>query len=308
VVWGKKKKVRSPKTGKRVYKPRPEAEWVKTEIPEQRIISDDLWARSTARRGLVNRVYATANTRAGMPRSTAMNSPYLFSGLLKCSDCGANITILWGKGRNKTSQAYGCPMNWNRGETVGKNTVRIQRGDLEAALLGGLQELILREDVIDYVLEKFEVELRKALQLIGDEMEVMRRRKAELEAEIANLVTALAKGSKSPAIIGEITKREQEISDISDRLLSAKPDSIHSRIDKMRLMATAQMRNVRELLRGDVTLARAELLKHVSKIVLKPDGKTYVAEGNWKLLGDTTQGWCRGPESNVAASRSSRSH
>ena len=72
--------------------------------------------------------------------STAMNSAYLFSRVLKCSECGANLTILWGKGRNKTSQTYGCPQNWNRGDTVCDNTVRVRRDELEATLLAGLQQ------------------------------------------------------------------------------------------------------------------------------------------------------------------------
>jgi hypothetical protein len=41
-VWGKKQKVRSPKTGRRVYKPRPEADWVRTQneflVPFQRYV------------------------------------------------------------------------------------------------------------------------------------------------------------------------------------------------------------------------------------------------------------------------------
>jgi hypothetical protein len=44
-----------------------------------------------------------------------------------------------------------------------------------------------------------------------------------------------------------------------------------------------------DLLNSDVTQARAELLRHVSEIRLKPmqaeTGSEYVAEGEWDLLG-----------------------
>lgn len=111
VVWGKTKKVRSPKTGKRVYRPRPESEWVQSEIPEQRIVSEELWQRAEARREAVNRLYSDATRRNGLMHTRAMNSAYLFSGLLKCAGCGANLTVLWGAGRNKSSQVYSCPSN-----------------------------------------------------------------------------------------------------------------------------------------------------------------------------------------------------
>lgn len=111
VVWGKTKKVRSPKSGKCVYRPRPESEWVRSEIPEQRIISEELWNMVESRRETVKRLYGDANRHNGLMHTRQMNSAYLFSGMLKCADCGANLTILWGKGRNKSTQVYGCLSN-----------------------------------------------------------------------------------------------------------------------------------------------------------------------------------------------------
>jgi hypothetical protein len=35
----------------------------------------------------------------------------------------------------------------------------------------------------------------------------------------------------------------------------------------------------------DVAIARAQLLKHVSKIEMEPHGKGYIAKGDWNLLG-----------------------
>jgi hypothetical protein len=174
--------------------------------------------------------------------------------------------------------------------------VRIRRDKLEATLLAGLQENVMREAVIDYVKERFEVELRKAVELMGGEMDATSRRKEKLEEEIANLVAGLATGINSPAVMGEIAKRERETSDISDRLASCRPDSIRSQIDRMRDVAKARVKELRRLLNGDVTVARAGLLKHVERITMETNGKLYVASGKWNLLGDATYGWCRGPD------------
>jgi len=42
-------------------------------------------------------------------------------------------------------------------------------------LLAGLQNEVLREEVIDYVMDQFEAEMKKALQLKADRMDATRR-------------------------------------------------------------------------------------------------------------------------------------
>jgi site-specific DNA recombinase len=293
VVWGKTKNMRSPKSGKRVYRPRPEREWVRTEIPEQRIISEELWNRVEARRAKVNRLYRDANRRNGLMHTRQMNSSYLFSGILKCGECGANLTILWGKGRNKSTQVYGCPSNWNRG--VCKNIARIRRDYLETSMLSQLQDEILREEVLDYVLEKFESGLLRELENMGSEMNRLDTRKRELEGELANLTRALAGGQLSPTIMVAIAEREREVSEITERAISSSGDSIKTRIAAMRIAAKTKLKDLRGLLGGDVAVAQAALLNHVDKIQMEPNGKVYTAKGNWDLLGQLPRDGAGGP-------------
>ena len=56
----------------RVYRPRPENEWVCSEIPEQRIISEELWNMVEAWRESVKRLYGDANRHNG-PMHTRRN-------------------------------------------------------------------------------------------------------------------------------------------------------------------------------------------------------------------------------------------
>ncbi len=289
VIYGKTRKVRS-ESGKKVYRHRDQSEWVTREAPEQRIISDELWNAAQARKDLVKRVYEGAGDRtgrlSGLLRSSAMNAPYLFSGLLKCKTCGANLQVVSRRGRKTQRQLYGCPLNFNRGESVCTNRVRVRRDILERELLAGLQDKVLRDEVVHYILDRFEEKLSRELESMGGEMDGMRKRKAELEGEIHRLVTGLAKGTHSPAIMSEITDREREISEISDRLLSSKPESIRSRIEALRETALTRIRDLRQFLNGDPATARAYLTKHVEEILMDSDGGVYVASGSWNLLGD----------------------
>jgi len=96
MIWGRTFKVRSPETGRRIYRGKPESEWVKREIPAQRIVSDQLWD-SVQERFHDIRAMNGARIKSGR----ALASPYLFTGLLECSECHGNITIVSGtrKGR-----------------------------------------------------------------------------------------------------------------------------------------------------------------------------------------------------------------
>ena len=110
-------------------------------------------------------------------------------------------------------------------------------------------------------------------------------RKRELEGELENLTLVLASGQLSPTIIAAISKREREISEITERVVSSSEGSIKTRVANMTAMAKAKLNDLRGLLGGGATLARAALMKHVGKIEMEANGKTYVASGNWNLLG-----------------------
>ena len=183
---------------------------------------------------------------------------------------------------------------FGRGDSVCSNRVRVRRDILENELLAGLQTMVLREDVVNYILDQFEDKLARELENIGGEMDGMKRRKEELQAEVQRLATGLATGAHSPAVMVEITKREQEMSAISDRLLSNKPESIRSKIATLRETALNRIRDLRQYLNADPATARAYLTKHVEKIVMDPDGGMYVASGSWNLLGDLYAGMVPG--------------
>jgi site-specific DNA recombinase len=286
VIWAKTRKIRSADTGRKVYRHRPKSERVMREVPGQRIISDELWEAAALRRDLAQRVYEAADKRAGLLRSSAMNPPYLFSGLLRCKTCGANLQIVAGRGRNHKSATYGCPLNFNRGDSVCPNRTCIRRDVLEKKrLLCGLQEKVLREGVIAYALSRFEAVLERELENIGSEMDQMKKRKVELETEIHRLATGLALGTHSAAVMSEITKREVEISEISNRLLSSKPNSVRSRIAALKEKALSRLHDLREYLNSDPATARAYLAKNIEKIEMDSEGGIYIASGRWNLLG-----------------------
>ena len=281
VIWGKTKKIRAP-NGKRVQRKVPSEEWKRVDAPEQRIVTEELWGRVQERISQVKERFGNPGGRSGLFPGRSSSSPYLFSGLVKCGECGANMNIVTGRGQ-RVDAAYGCPLHVYRG--VCGNSLRIRRDVLEKRLLERLQSEVLRKEVIEYTLARFESELEKALRSLGGELEQMRRRKVQLEGEVKNLTRAIADGHYSAAIMAEITEKEGELRGITDKLLEARPDSIRGRVEEIRTFALGRLKDLRGLLNSDPVTAKAELSKHIAEIRLMPDGNIYIASGTWDLQG-----------------------
>jgi hypothetical protein len=62
----------------------------------------------------------------------------------------------------------------------------------------------------------------------------------------------------------------------------------------MRTAAKSNLKDVRGLLGGDATVARAALLNHVERIQTESDAKVYVAKGNWRLSAQLFRGGAGG--------------
>jgi site-specific DNA recombinase len=293
IFWGKMQKVRS-ESGKRINRRKPKSEWRRKEIPAQRIISDELWTAVQQRMQAVNELYALEARRPGILRARATSSPYVFSGLLKCSLCGASITIVSGCWRGRQDVRYGCSLHYNRGAGACSNNLLIPRRELERQLLAGLQEKVLHHDVIAYTLNRFEIELKRALENRAGDIDAWRRQEAAIEKKIANLTAAIADGCRSTAILADLAKFEAQLAEIREGAAVARPENVAMRMRDTCRFVESRLRELQGLFSGEGPTIRAELAKHVQKITLTPDGRTYVASGTWDVLGAWQHGWCRG--------------
>ena len=288
VTYGRTKKVRNPLTGKRVYKRQPESAWIRVPTPDQRVVSDELFARVQERLAFVNQAYGDRRgRRPGLLRARAASSRYIFSGLLKCGTCGGAITITSGAGRRHRAADYGCPRREFRGTC--SNSRRISSDVLETQLLAKLQRDVLSPAVIEYVFEQLEHGISQHLSRVEGTLEDMRRRKAKLEAELENLTRTVADGLDSAAIRRAISEREAEVSALTSKTLSRGKNTVHTEVRNLRKFVLENLSDLRALLsvRADAVAMRMELAKHIDSIVLEPgDGETIRYKGEWDLLGN----------------------
>lgn len=288
VIWGKTQKVRSQETGKRIYRRKPQSEWRRREIPEQRIVSEELWTAVRRRMQIVEQLYDCGPGKRPRLGRTA-GSPYLFTGLLECADCRGSVTVVSGQWKNRSDSRYGCSMHAYRGDRVCANNLLVGRGALEKQLLAGLQEKVLHPDVIEYTLARFEQELARSMNRQSSETTAARRELQKVEAGIRNCTHAIASDGLASflrtSMASKVAELEAQHRELVGKLASSGPLAMKLRLRDTRHFVESRLANLQSVFAGDPRLARAAIAQHVQKITLKPAGKTYVASGVWDWLG-----------------------
>jgi hypothetical protein len=294
-IWPKTHWIKAPGTNSKLSREVPRIHRHVIDHPDLRIISDELWQRVQARLVQVKQVYGNQE-RKGLMKGRAVTSPNLLSGLVRCGGintdggpCGAGMTVVSGRHGHQHGR-YGCPNNFNRGTCT--NDLRVRRDWLEERLLAGLQEQVLKQEVVDYAIQEFERQLRATLGNRAGESARLSKEKVKLEVEITNLTAAVAAAGHSSALLSALAQREDELRDINDRLQYERKGSIEGDLSEMRRFVTEQLGDLRKLLYQDVAQARTYLGRHLPQITLKPDleQRHYIACGDWDLTGGRALG------------------
>jgi ssDNA-binding Zn-finger/Zn-ribbon topoisomerase 1 len=282
IVWNKSKKVKVPGTNKRVRRPRPETEWKITEVPELRIVTQELWDRVQERIQWTNKHYGQ-DIRKGLLNRSA-SSTYLLSGYLKCKECGGNFVIV--RGRSTKYASYGCAQHFSRGAC--SNSVRLPQAEIENKILNTLQQEVLRPGVVELAIEEFRKQLESTTGESGSKAKQYSVRIKELESELKNLVNAVAKGKGSQSVLlPALNARERELNELKRLLRREEEQRPEQRLPRLGDFALSRISAIRELIQLDATRAKLELGKHIAEIVIEtePNGN-FKIQGEWDLVGD----------------------
>jgi hypothetical protein len=286
-VWNRTKKERNPETGHKTSRPRPESDWRRVDIPEWRIVSDELWVWVEAQIKRMSNKW-TATSLGGQPRR-GRGPRHLFSGFLICGECGSRMTIISGNGRRSYIK-YGCPTHKGRG--VCSNSILIRKDRLEDQLLTGLTSRILQPAMVDFALDAFQEQLQQRLRQLKEQAEsasdgivALQEKRQDLKVKVSNVTEAIASFGHSPSLLSQLASLEGEIAKLDDRLAEMnQPHDFALSIEDLRLYLYEQAAEISALLYGDVDSARQALAKYVERLVLTPkntpDGPLLEVSGN----------------------------
>jgi site-specific DNA recombinase len=150
LVWNRQRFLKDPDTGKRVPRMNPPSQWISKDVPELRIVDDDLWRAVKARHAGIQRKWKTAGDDK---RFNQFRRPKdLFSGLTKCGECGAGFIV-------HSREFLGCFGARDRGTCT--NRLRISRLEVESRVLNALKTKLLRKDFFEEFCREFAKEMNR---------------------------------------------------------------------------------------------------------------------------------------------------
>ena len=211
-VTRRKKHRIDPETDKHLTKINPEREWTVIDRPHWRIMDDALWNRVQDR---IKKVYG-ARPRGPGKRNRAKSEVYanaMLSGILYCDQCDRPLTFNNGK-----EPCVWCPHGRHR--MAGCTLYYKQAHYVETAFLNFLRDQVLTEEVAKKLTQSVNAYLKAEAAKPAVDLQPLRRRIREIEAQAANLVDALGSGKagRPDTLVRKITEYEAEVDQLRERV------------------------------------------------------------------------------------------
>lgn len=266
IVWNRQRFIKDPDTGKRQARPNPESEWVTQEVPELRILDDDLWAAVKARQDR-HKIAPDAKGRPDLPKVHTRRRPkYLFSGLTRCSCCGGGFSQI-------SATLIGCSTARNKGTC--DNRLNIRRDELEARVLTALRTKLVDPELFAHFCEVFTQEMNRLRMEARSGIGSAEAEIAKIDRELARLITAIKAGGPIEAVVEDMKRLEHRKSELRSFLAEADepPPMLHP---SMALQYRKRVQQLYDALQGDDDARRVEaaetLRTLVDQIILTPAG------------------------------------
>jgi DNA invertase Pin-like site-specific DNA recombinase len=260
LVWNRQRFIKDPETGRRVTRLNDESEWTTQELPELRIVPQELWDMAKARQ---------RDLDAREPGMWQRNRPrYLLSGLIKCGVCSGGYAKI-----NTTH--YGCAASKNKGESICANRKTIARDKLEDAVLSALQTHLMREDLLEVFCGEYTKHLNALRAAENSARNTRIAEKSRLERERENVLRAIREGIEARLVKDDLERVSARLEELStsttgeDRSASPKP-LLHPAMAQRYRRAVEDLSNALD--RKDARSEAAEHLRAlIDKIVLTPE-------------------------------------
>jgi site-specific DNA recombinase len=286
--WNRSQKVLNPSEGTKVKRNKPQSEWVRVDVPQLRIVSEELWEQvQELNQRMKDKIYGR---RLGGFNRTEASRTYLFSGPLTCGLCGGKFSVIIG---GKACR-YGCRNHRFRNTCT--NKVTILRNRLEQQLIDAISKNLLDPRLEQQRIRDFSAQLKAMIELeeklaseSASNSPMLTAERADLEKQAIRLADAIGQHGYSSVLPAQLSKVESRIGEI-DRLLSARPaPKLPTFTDEqIAEFLRQECKDFCDALAGDPEFARQEIQKRIKSLVLTPkdtpEGPVLEVSGDVALL------------------------
>ncbi|GAB1714972.1 MAG: Recombinase [Nitrobacter sp.] len=264
LVWNRLRYLKDPDTGKRVSRLNPESEWVIQDVPELRIVDQEVWDAAKARQKSL--AYEPPTEPGENTLNERRRPKHLFTGLVKCGCCGNGYTMI-------SKDLLGCFGARNKG--ICENRLNIRRDALEKSILTGLNTHLMEPGLFKEFCQEFTREVNRRRIERSTDFEAWRRESERTERELDKAIQAILDGVPGARLKDKIGTLEARKAKLTELLASAQepPPLLHPNMAEIYHQKIAALH--RELQSGKTEPQAAETFRSlVNQVDLVPDGGT----------------------------------
>ncbi len=281
-IFGRTCVRRDSSTDRLINVAKPQNEWIVKTHEHLRIIPQSLWDRVQVK---MKRVEETRRNARNKPESIwgknrgAAN--HLFTGTMKCGECGGNFISMSGK----NGGYFGCRNAYRRGTCKNKSLARTEW--INDTFLGFIKEWVDDPKTLEHICKVTNDRLKEKLSVIPRQIQENLRELGKVEHSLSNLVEFISKGNASNTVATAIAKAEKRKKGLELKLRNLKANEPASRFLTPYALKPI-MFNLNEILLQDVVQANTyfkSLFPEPVKMFPKQEGRStfYEAAGRVNL-------------------------
>jgi site-specific DNA recombinase len=212
LVWNRLAYIKNPDTGKRVSRLNKKSALIITDVPELRIIDQNLWERVKERQHDLRKLPSFHERQR--PRM-------LLSHLLKCGCCGG--------GFSKVSQThYGCSTARNKGTCDNRLTVRQEM--LEGLVIGALQSRLMDPALLAEFCDEYTRHMNRLRTERNASLGAARGELARLAKQRENIIQAIKDGVPATEVKDDLARVVMRREELQTLLAGTKEEPVLIRI------------------------------------------------------------------------------
>lgn len=270
--WGRQRFVKDPSSGRRVARLNSPGTEIVVEVPQLRIVDQQLWEAVKLRQAEVSQPVSDPYSTASLNGSHRPR--FLLSGLLICGVCGGGYTIT-------AKDRYGCARRSRQGTCP--NNRGIQRHELERRILDGLRSSLVTPDLVAEFVAEYQAEwnrLKGERRIAASERE---RRLADVKRKLSKIVEAIEQGIITATTKERLEALEAEKVQVERALVEVPLPVIHPNLAELYQRKVACLEN--ELADPEIATEAKSVLRSLIKMIKVTPG-TERGEVQLELHGD----------------------
>ncbi len=221
LIWNRLRYIKDPSTGKRVSRLNPESEWITKDVPELRIVDDELWHSVRVRQDEIAEKFANVTEAVRKHhkknRLNGTRRPKsLLSGLVFCGCCGGPYSL-------RGADRFACSNHISKGACSNSRT--IPREGLEARVLSGLKDRMMAPEIVEEAMRAYAEETNRLNRERRSSGDAWKAELVKIEKQIRGIIKAIKAGMFHESMKAEMDTLEARKAELNTLLADAPEDT-----------------------------------------------------------------------------------